>query len=513
MMTRWIGVAAVALVVAAGPAWAGGDMPRESATKGTAEQKRAAVLTASAWAALGKGDAAKAIHDAEAVVLLLPRDAGARALLGRAYLAAGRFTSAETAFTDALTLDSSLSRVAVNRALAQIALGKGAAARNSLDIAEGGAPDADIGLAQALLGDSEGARRRLDAAARAASADARTRQNLGLVYALEGRWVDAVAVAEQDVPPDMMPQRLRRWAMIAQLKADPAMQIGAILGVLPAADSGQPAALALVLPAPGPVAPVALAEAMSAPVPATVPADAVVTRSLPAASAPVTPIVHTENGSVMTRISHNPPPLEMLVAAPSLVSPIATPAPQPVPASASENPVLPAAAGAKIMAWAGPPRMRMASASPSPSRPAEQKPTGKNAMNAAAIVSVAAVKPIAPKPILLASQVSLNPAFGRHPGNWAVQLGAFSSAQRTQIAWSRLTGKASFMSGYTPTGSGRRWGKAMLYRLSVSGLPTRQEAVKLCIRIRASGGSCFVRSARGERPMQWAARPYADQPV
>ena len=492
----------MALVVAAGPAWAGGDMLGVSGAKGgTAAQKRAAVLTASAWAALGKADVTKAVHDAEAVALLLPRDAGARALLGRTYLAAGRFASAETAFTDALTLDSSQSRVAVNRALAQIALGKSAAARTSLAMADGDAPDADIGLAQALLGDIEGARQRLDTAARAAGADARTRQNLGLVYALEGRWVDAVAIAQQDVPADMMPQRLRRWAMIAQLKADPAMQIGAILGVLPAADSGQPAALALVLPALGPVAPVALAEALPS-VPATVPAEAAVTPPLSAASAPVAPIVHSENGSVVTRISHNPPPLEMLVAAPSPVSSVATPVPQTVPASASAVSALPAAAAPKIVARAGPPRMRWASASPSFGVSDGQKSAdGK------------AVKPMATKPIQLAVQVSLKQISAPNPGNWAVQLGAFSSAQRTEIAWSKLTGKAGFMSAYTPTGSGRRWGKAMLYRLSVSGLPTRKEAIKLCVRIRANGGSCFVRSARGDRPMQWASRLHADQPV
>ena len=60
-----------------------------------------------------------------------------RALLGRTYLAAGRFRSANTAFSDALTLDPSMSRVLVSRALTQIALGDSDGARITLAKAEG----------------------------------------------------------------------------------------------------------------------------------------------------------------------------------------------------------------------------------------------------------------------------------------------------------------------------------------------------------------------------------------
>lgn len=98
-------------------------------------------------------------------------------------------------------------------------------------------------------------------------------------------------------------------------------------------------------------------------------------------------------------------------------------------------------------------------------------------------------------------------------GNWAVQLGAFSSEQRTEIAWSKLSGRASFLNAYTPSGSGRRWGKVTLYRLSVSGLPTRAEATSLCVRIKASGGKCFVRNMHGDRPMTWALRTRTEQPA
>ena len=383
--------------------------------------------------------------------MLRPRDAETRLLLGRAYLATGRFTSAEAAFLDALMLDPSLTRAGISRALAQIALGRPAAARASLAVAQGHADDADIGLALALLGDKEEALNRLNTAARAAGADGRTRQNLGLAYALDGRWVDAVAIAEQDVPADVMPQRLRRWAMIAQLKADPAMLVGAMLGVLPVADGGQPKALALVVPSPVAEIPVVLAAAPPSP---------------PPFIALVAPVVVHESGSVVTAISFAPPPLDALVATPTATPP----APPEIAAVAPE-----------IAAWAGPPRMR--------------KPR--------------AVGMLARRPIVLASySVSKRAA-----GHWAVQLGAFSSEQRTRIAWGRLSGQASFLNAYTPASSGRRWGKAMLHRLSVGRLSTRKEAIGLCARIKANGGKCFVRNMHGDWPTNWALRTRPERPV
>ena len=510
MHRRWIGVAATALAVSAGPAWASGDASGIVGAKDDRPAaKRAAVLTASAWAALAKGDAAMAVEDAEAATLLLPADSGTRLLLGRAYLAAGRFTSAETAFGDALALEPASARAAISRSLAQIALGKVDAARASLAIAEGSAPDADIGLAEALLGEGDAARKRLDAAARAPGADARIRQNLGLVHALAGRWTDAVAVAQQDVPADLMAGRLRRWAMIAQMRSDPAMQVGAILGVLPVADAGQPVALALALQPASP--PVARVEAAPLPALAAVPTSPAV--------ALFAPIIRAEGGSIVTQIAHMPPSLDRLVTHPAVMPPLPIPAMAaaaevaPVSLAALDVPAPAAVIPSQVNAMAGPPRMR--AFRNAPARWAEARfPVPKPARPIKPLVTLAlAIKPVAPKQVALASQTSLKPVASKTVGSWAVQLGAFSSSRRTEIAWGKLKGKAAFMKAYTPTGSGQRWGKAMIYRLSVSGLPTRKDAVTLCLKIRDVGGSCFVRGVRGDRPMQWAARLRTDQPV
>lgn len=486
MKRRWIGVAATALMACTGPAWAGSDAQVHAiAAKAQPDRKKAAALTASAWAALGKGDAVKAVRDAEAATLLLPRDAGARALLGRAYLAAGRFRSAETAYGDALTLDPTQARAAVNRALAQIALDQDDAARASLAAAQGQAPDADVGLAFALLGDTDIARTRLIAAARMAGADARTRQNLGLAYALEGRWTDAVAVAEQDVPADLMPQRLHRWAMIAQLKADPAMQVGAVLGILPGVDDGQPTELALVAPAMGAPEPVILAQAAPAAEPV----------------APVIPQVHDDNESVVTQTAITPPPLEALTVLPQSV--VAAPVVLAVVPA-------PAEAVSKIEAWAGPPRMRTRAA-----KIVEVKPPAVAAVATTPALAAPKLVKLArnlspgsakPKPIILASQTLLKSPLPKFAGKWAVQLGAFSTVSRTEIAWSRISSRAVFLNAHMPTGSKMRRGNAMVHRLSVAGFASRAEATRLCLRVKAVGAACFVRPVRDDRPMQWAAR-------
>jgi Flp pilus assembly protein TadD len=564
---RWIGVAATAIVVGTGPASAA---LHPSAPSGGEAQispaQRAATLTASASTALSKGDANKAVQDVEAAVVLQPQDAALRALLGRAYLASGRFHSADTALGDALSLDPTLEHALINRVLARIAIGDRAGARALLAKAEGVASAADIGLAQALLGDSEGARRRLDAAARAPGADARTRQNLGLVYAMDGRWTDAAAIAQQDVPPNLMPQRLRRWAMIAQMKADPAMQIGAILGVLPAADTGQPAQLALVAPAPAPAqvadltvvaqaapkaarapaaapasmpiaatvpvavaapapaeAPKVVAQAAPAPIAAPAPkpavapiavaraAPAVVVAASPAPAAspvlaPVRPVVRVENGATVTSISPVAPPLEIFAAklavAPLALADLHASISEIVPASV--HPEMP-----KNIALAGTPRTRDSGKSQVSFAAATAQP-------AKAAVAVGAAIPVADaakKPgVLLASHVSLKREPAKALGNWAVQLGAFSTLDRRETAWGKLSGMAAFLSAYRPTGSDYRFGKVTLYRLSVSGLPTRAEAINLCVKLRAAGGACFVRNMSGDQPMRWTLKSI-DEPV
>ncbi|HWH16994.1 MAG TPA: SPOR domain-containing protein [Allosphingosinicella sp.] len=203
--------------------------------------------------ALQKGEIARALELTEKAVEQSPRDAGYRMLLGDLYLKNGRFLSAETAFSDVLTLHPNSSRARFSLALAQIALGKQYAALIQLDrLAETAAP-ADLGLAYALAGQPDRAVAMLEPAARAADADGRVRQNLALAYALAGDWQRARVTAAQDLSPADVPARMEQWASFVQPQAS-FSQVASLLGVTPVQDTGQPARLALAPEAPEPVA-------------------------------------------------------------------------------------------------------------------------------------------------------------------------------------------------------------------------------------------------------------------
>ena len=211
----------------------------------TSAAPRADLSFSSAQTALAKGQVDKAIVHAEAAVLAEPRNPGYRALLGAAYLEAGRFESAATSFGDALNLGDENPRTVLSFALAKIALGKGRAAVAALDEYSQAIDPADLGLALALAGEPErGASVLVNAVRSSEEASPKLRQNLAYTYALAGNWRMARVMAEQDVPADQLDARLSQWASMSA----PEMfqqRIATMLDVSPRADIGQPQRLAL----------------------------------------------------------------------------------------------------------------------------------------------------------------------------------------------------------------------------------------------------------------------------
>ena len=121
-------------------------------------------------------------------------------------------------------------------------------------------------LRLALAGDRQDGIRKLIDLVRSGKSDARARQNLALAFALDGRWLEARAVAMQDTPPDRIDGQLAGWAALASPQSGGGQQIAVMLGVKPVNDPGLPTALALVTPLPAVVAaPVAVAVADPAP--------------------------------------------------------------------------------------------------------------------------------------------------------------------------------------------------------------------------------------------------------
>src|SRR6185369_5147893 len=208
-----------------------------------------AIHSASAASADGAfaAEAAKserAVAKAEAVVARTPQEAAARADLGRAYLAAGRFESARTALNDAMTLGDQTGRTALSLALAQIGAGQFREAVALLDERRGDIPAGDLGLALALAGESSRGVAILADAVRGGENTPKLRQNLAYAYALDGRWAEAKVMAAQDVPADQLDRRLAIWALSA-LPDRSRDRVAGLLGAPVRMDPGQPAALAL----------------------------------------------------------------------------------------------------------------------------------------------------------------------------------------------------------------------------------------------------------------------------
>ncbi len=401
----------------------------------------AAKLAATADKALAARDFGRALTSAEAAVALKPQDAGYRQLLGRAYVANGRFRSAETALTDAMTLGNVDARTIISLALVKVGLGKNDDARSLLNGHTQTLPAADYGLAIAMAGDAVEGVRILSAAIHDESVTARTRQNLAYAYALAGRWRDARVMAGEDLAPLEAAQRVSQWAMMA----DPALgaqRVATLMGVtLDGTDTGLPVALAL-----GPVStdtPQAFADA----------ADDV------------------------------PPPPAIDAAAPVEVAVVDT---VPVPAAFVEAPV--------IQADQAP--VRTASSD----FVVEQK--GKRA--AAKPVKVVASVALAAAPVAKMQKAAfLKPA--DKASNWVVQLGAYDNAAIAKERWVHMATANNNLAAFPVLTSSATVKGKTFQRLAVSGFAGRADAMAMCKSIQANRGQCFVREAvPGATPQRWA---------
>jgi Flp pilus assembly protein TadD len=444
-----IGLSALVLTGTVG----GAMIPGFVASAASAENpKRAASEAAAARKYLAKRQADKAVQHAELAVSFAPNVAEYRALLGQAYLLAGRFTSAKQALTDALTLDPSNPQVALNLTLAQIAQGDWSGARRTLDEHDNINPS-DRGLAYALAGDPMRAIEILEPAARAADATPKTRQNYALSLALAGRWPEAKTIAAIDLSPADVDARIMQWASFSR-PTNAYDQVASLLGVRAVQDAGQPTALALVVSNPN----VGVAAAEPVQVPVADPVDNYM---------PGTPSNATE---VATQVSEEP----VQVAAVE---------PQPV-----VEPV--ADAGTTPSVVFGPRAEIVQSVPFTPAAPARAVPQRAVRPATTRVAARAVSAPAAP--------VRANYA----RGNFYVQLGAYDSPGVARDAWGRATRRVPALGRHTPQGMNVSTKGGNFYRLSVGGF-ARADADSLCRTMRASGQTCFVRAGAGDRVASW----------
>ena len=404
--------------------------------------------------ALSAGDYANAVDLAERAAEASPQDINVRVLLGNAYFGAGRFSSAEAAYGDALSLAPAQPQVILKRSLVQIAQGKNDEAIANLQAAQGHIDPADYGLALALAGRAGEAVQVLDVAARAQGADSRVRQNLALAHALVGDWMAARTIASQDLTADLVDARVKQWMALAK-PAHSYDQVAALVGVTPAAvDPGQPVRVALNKSA----APVAVAQASAAPVETAEVAPVVDSSTAPAFTAPVAEPVALASASPAPAVAEAAPP----------------------PARAPEVQHSAIAAAAAI----------------SPEAPAAFAMMTSNFAPKAAPAKI--------KKAARASKAAVAHNAGKSKA--VVQLGAYSSEARVSAAWAKLSKKYPALRGYSPMIARFDGPKGTVWRLSVRGFGNQQEAIGRCQALKSKGGSCFVRSTAGDSPVQLASR-------
>ncbi len=403
----------------------------------------------SAQGALAKGQVDKAIAHAEAAVLADPRNPGFRALLGAAYLEAGRFDSAATSFGDALDLGDENPRTVLSFALAKIALGEGRAAVATLDEYAGAIDPADLGLALALAGQPErGAGVLINAVRGSEEASPKLRQNLAYTYALAGNWQMARVMAEQDVPADQIDARLSEWA---EASAPEMFQqrIAALLDVTPRADAGQPQRLALAN-FPASSAMFAEAGAQSDVGPAEEPVQVASAASSPAFSQafePASPSIETVEPAPAAGVRYVSNPVVQQLAA------------------------------------------RTPGRAPAAPRVAGTIPQRRMAATAAAVESPAA----------------------KEAGTHLVQLGAYDSKVEAERGWNVLKGRFPQLKDRKPVITQAVVGGRTFWRVAADGFG-QQGAKAMCSTVKSAGRGCFAYAASSppkgavEREVRVAAR-------
>ncbi len=444
-------------------------------------ERMAASQAGDAEKALAARDAGRAIQIAEAAVAADPQNAAHRTLLGRAYLMAGRFESARTAFQDALTLGSTDGRTIVNLSLIHVAQGRSQDAQALLTRHVGTLSAADYGLAMAMAGNPDEAIRLLSQAIHAPGATARERQNLAYAYALAGQWTEARQMASVDLPPLDAAKRVLGWARMAQPGAESARVI-AMMGVQPRGDdAGLPAQLAL---APMTDAPAALAD-----------------------TAPVAAPALSDSGEISApaEIAYEDARNEPVSTPPADT---AADAPVPVPA--------PAAAWSEAIASAeaAQPRSNTAAAIPE-FIPAPRAPL-KVAVQAAptpvaAPPRTAAVR--APLKAVRARPVAIwKPAEPANGSAWVVQLGAYFSSDGANAGWAMLVRRNNRLGQFPLVRSQAVVGGRQFHRVAIAGFADRPAADRVCVSLRAQGSQCFVRQGGAEAtPSRWAKAVRAAQ--
>lgn len=448
---------------------------------------RADVSAAEAQKAMDRGKHGRAIQHAEAAVEAEPHSAAYRAMLGQAYLDAGRFASAEASFQDAMSLGENNARTALSLALAQTAQAKYADASALLAQWEGEIAEADIGLALALAGNPERGIHIMSNAIRRGDNSAKMRQNLAYAYAVAGRWREARLMAQQDIPAGEVGHRLAEWAELVSAHSYE-RRIASLLNVPTGVhDAGQPVHLAL---ANNPTSDQLAAEALAPSTPAVradvelAAIDAAPVAAAPAQLAPIQPV------ATQPAAAQPAAPLANRYTA-------SVPAAEPLPAPKSSASANFAAAFASPV----PAASSLSAVSQDTNRYMQQAVVQKTPASAAAVSQSRqslAKRSAAPAPAKSAPSKAA-PA-SSVDGTHLVQLGSFSSEAGAKRAWNIYLKRYPELANQEMVITQAIVRGKKYYRVSAGGYDQRAGNA-LCSHVKSSGGDgCITWAAASPLP-------------
>lgn len=384
--------------------------------------------------ALTSGQVEKAIAKAEELVAANPGEADYRALLGQAYLRAGRFESASQSLDDAMKLGDNSTRTALSLALAWSGTGRGHDAVAVLNDWRDAIPAADLGLAYALAGESTRGVAILAGALRSGESTPKLRQNLAYALALDGRWREARLMAAQDVPADKLDARISAWAVNARSE-DARLRVASLIGAPVRVDGGMPTRLAL--------------EASRGQQQLAAEASAAPPAPMVAAAGELPPA----DGNQVELAQYNP-----------VVAPAAVQAPAPTIRFVEQAVVQPVPAS--LPGWKPVQRVKIARLAPA--------------------------RALAPAPRPQRAEAPMIAKGSTH----AIQLGAFSSEQGARRAWGHYAGRNPELRGFRMAVTSATVKGKTFWRLSASGLDGSC-AGGMCAKVKARGGVCFAYATTG----------------
>ena len=156
------------------------------------------------------------------------------------------------------------------------------------------------------------------------------------------------------------------------------------------------------------------------------------------------------------------------------------------------------------------PAPQVADVAPPPSDPARVPAQVAETLPAPAFTPAPAIAIDEPvKPQLASITVKLpaaRPFVHQGHSNAVMQLGAYGSRDRVAVAWEQLTKRYPKLRAFAPQTARFDSPKGTVYRLSVKGFTSQQEAIARCNMLKSHGGACFVRNTAGDAPVEFASR-------